>query len=73
MAHDIESTRRNMLHSEYDTAQGIRQACYENGLSLAMTVAIVYKCGLIDGSACRTAQATAQQPDNDSSDGGCKS
>ena len=47
--YDIESLRRSMLHSEYDTAQGIRQGCYENGLSLAMTVAIAYKCGLIDG------------------------
>lgn len=49
MAYDVESLRRNLLHSQYDVAQSIRQSCYENGMGFALTVAICYKAGYSDG------------------------
>lgn len=49
MDYDIEMLRRNLLHSQYEAAQSIRTACHENGISLAMTVAIAYKAGYTDG------------------------
>ena len=49
MNYDIEMLRRNLLHSQYEAAQSIRQACHENGLSMAMTVAVAYKAGYTAG------------------------
>ncbi len=48
MAHDVEQLRTVILHSEYETAQEIREACRQHGYSLSTGYAIAYRAGLTD-------------------------
>ena len=46
---DVEQLRLSVLHTEFETAQEIRNACIERGFSVANGFAVTYRAGVNAG------------------------